>query len=250
MTPHDPTLLLPRYETDRSGDELRACWPGLAVAAIREGRPTPGVFHELAPLPGGFFVAGVGHVDDGSSFREEVLAHVLAGADLQDALRNAPLTPQNETSACYVRFDPLDATFRIECLGSHVSALHVTADSERVLGRSVDTRRRTPTLLTLRAGESLVLVAHPQVSDEDVLAVARATLSSTDCRLGGLEMRPAAADLAAGLGPSAILWFSRTDASSPTHSGSACNPTAGTGLDPTWSIPDLEYCDGLTGSLV
>lgn len=248
MTPHDPTLLLPRYETDGAGGELRACWPGLAVAAIRQGTPTPGVFHELAPLPGGFFIAGVGNVDDRSSFREEVLAHVLAGTDLYDALRSAHLASQNETSACYVRFDPLDATFRIECLGPHVSALHLTADSERILGESTDTRRGAQTVVTLRAGEALVLVAHPRARDEDVPA-ARATLSSSDCLLRGLKLRQAPAGLAAGFGPSAILWFSRTDATSPTHSGGECPPLSAVGLDATWSTADLEFFDGLTGGL-
>src|SRR5580693_2125848 len=125
MTYLDPTSLLPQYETEGHNDQLRACWPGLyAVAGTKAAKHD--VFHELSPLPGGFFLAGVGEANQPSHIREKVFAHVSAGTDLKEALRIALRSDVSRgigASACYVHFDPLEATLRIEGLGPHVSAI-------------------------------------------------------------------------------------------------------------------------------
>src|SRR5579863_4721935 len=104
MTYLDPTSLLPQYETDVHRDQLRACWPGLVAVARTMAATEHDVFHELSPLPGGFFLAGVGEANHHPQIREEVLALVSAGTDLKEALRvvlRSDVSCGIGESACY-----------------------------------------------------------------------------------------------------------------------------------------------------
>jgi len=120
MTYLDPTSLLPQYETDGPSDQLRACWPGLVAVARTKEAAKRDVFHELSPLPGGFFLAGVGATCQDARIRDEVFAHLSAGTDLKEALQivmRSDASCGNGASACYVHFDPIEATLRVEGWG-------------------------------------------------------------------------------------------------------------------------------------
>jgi hypothetical protein len=223
MTSLAPISLLPHYENDADNDQLRARWPGL-VAVARTPRATADrrIFHELSPLPGGFFLGGVGHVDDGSRFREQVLAHVTAGADLEEALRTSLRSVRvfhPSASACYARFDPIEATLRMQGIGPSVSAVHITAGTGTLLPKSTGTSG-TPVTLALRSGEALALIAHPRAWNKHVLAAIHQALPEdfVDMTEGTLRHLDAALDAISG--PSVRLLLYRSDeAGTPSTGG-------------------------------
>jgi hypothetical protein len=254
MTFLDPTTLLPRYENDAGSDQMRACWPGLvAVARTPSVAAKCGAFHELSPLPGGFFLGGVGCVDDGSRFREQVLAHLSAGTDLEEALCTAvrsPSTMSLSASACYARFDPLEATFRIEGVGPHVSAAHLTAGRGRLLPKSFEDGGG-PVTVALRPGEALALVAHPRAWDKHVLAAVIQALPEDFVAMTEVQFEHLSAVLDAIPGPSARLLLYRSDGAGAPKIGSSEDLLMPTGeLNVSWTDADREFIDELAGSLV
>ncbi len=220
MTYLDPTSLLPQYEKDSHSDQLRACWPGLVAVARSKGAAKHDVFHELSPLPGGFFLAGVGEASDVTHIREEVLAHVSAGTDFKEALRIALRIDFGcaiGASACYVHFDPLEATLRIEGVGQHTSAVYLTAGSGLLLRPTTDIKNGSPTTLTLRPGEVLALIAHPRTWEKHVLSAIHQALPEDWAILTERDIQGLYAVLDAIPGPSAILLLYR-------HDGAAAPP--------------------------
>jgi hypothetical protein len=212
-----------------------------------------GAFHELSPLPGGFFLGGVGCVDDGSRLREQVLAHVSAGTDLEEALRTAfrsSSTMSHNASACYARFDPLEATFRIEGVGPHVSVAHLTAGWGRLLPKSLETGGG-PITVALRPGEALALVAHPRAWDKHVLAAVVQALPEDFVAMTEAQFQQLSADLDAIPGPSARLLLYRSDGAGAPKIGSNQDLLMPTGeLDVSWTDADREFIDELAGSLL
>lgn len=254
MTYLDPNSLLPRYEADGDTDQLRACWPGLVAVAKSNWAAKHDVFHELSPLPGGFFLAGVGEAGDGSHLREEVLAHLVAGADLREALRTAlrsDLTHSLRTSACYVHFDPLEATVRIESAGPHVSAIHVTAGSGRLLRTAAELERATPMTLALRPGEALALIAHPRAWAKHVLAAIHHALPEDGVTLTEDDVQALCAVLDDIAGPSARFLLYRQDAVGSSERGGHKDSLLPAGdLNPIWTPEDHEFLDRMACSLV
>lgn len=211
----DSTTLLPHYEKDSKNDQLRATWPGLVATATTTCTASHGIFHELSPLPGGFFLAGVGAASGGSQLREEVLAHLAAGADLREALGTTLRKDPNgalNASACYVHFDPLEATMRIESAGLHVSAVWLTNGSGRLLRTTMERESGTPTTLALRPGQALALIAHPRASGEHVLSAIHGALPEDSVTLNENEVQRLCAVLDSIPGPSARLLLYRHEA--------------------------------------
>jgi hypothetical protein len=249
MTFLDPVFLLPRYENDADNDQLRACWPGLVAVARTPGVAAQhGVFHELSPLPGGFFLGGVGYVDDGSRFREQVLALVSSGTDLEEALRTAVRsvpTFGHSASACYARFDPLEATFRIEGVGPYISAVHLTAGTGRLLPKPMETSG-APMMVALRPGEALALIAHPRAWDKHVLAAIHQALPEDLVDLTERKLQELGAVLDASTGPSARLLLYRSDEAGTRHTGGRQDLLMPTGeLSASWTDADLEFLEEL-----
>jgi hypothetical protein len=254
MTYLDPTSLLPQYETEGHGDQLRACWPGLVAVARTKKVAKHDVFHELSPLPGGFFLAGVGEADHVSHIREEVLAHVSAGADLKQALRIA-LRSDNRfgigASASYAHFDPLEATLRLEGLGPHVSAIHLSAGSGLLLRPTTEIQDGRPMTIALRPGEALALIAHPRTWDKHVLSAIHQALPEDSVILTEREIQELCAVLDAMPGPSARLLLYRQDgAGAPNAGGSKDSLMPAGDMDPCWSPEDLDFLDRMGDSLV
>ncbi len=253
MTYLDPNSLLPRYETDRESDELRACWPGLVAVARTKWSARHDVFHELSPLPGGFFLAGVGEAG-GSNLREEVLAHLMAGADLKDALRNAlgsDFTGAFGASACYASFDPVEATLRIESAGPHVSAVSVTASSARQLRAHTDFEGGAPLTLAVRPGDALALIAHPRAWEKHVLATIHDALPEDAVTLTETDIENLGAVLDEVAGASARLVLYRQDAAGTSDGGGRKDSLTPAGvMNPTLTREDLEFLDRMARSLV
>jgi hypothetical protein len=246
MTFLDPYFLLPHYETEDKG-QLRACWPGLVAVARTEETTKDAVFHELSPLPGGFFMGGVGYVSHGPQFREEVQGLVCAGADLQEALRLALSTvpdPDGRASACYVHFDPVEATLRVESEGAHVSAVRLPAGSGQLLGSSATPT--APTVLALRPGEALVLIAHPRAWDKHVLSAIHRALPEDVGSLDEEDVQALCGVVDALPGPTARLLLYRSDGAGTPNAGGREDQLLPAGeLDPHWTVEDLEFLDGL-----
>ena len=168
---------------------MQARWPGL-VAAARSSSPssTRRTFYEFAPLPGGLFLAGVGHepgaVDEPSSLREQILGHLEAGQDLGESMRNVSRTwgrEDQQHGICYALFDPDQATLRMCGSGLQISAVHTTIDSTRLVRFGMETARAAVSPFVLRPGEALLLVAHPRAWDKCVLPVVdRSTAKGLD----------------------------------------------------------------------
>jgi hypothetical protein len=167
MTLLDPLSQLPEFETPRDACEMQARWPGLVVAArcsssISEHRG----FFEFAPLPGGSFLAGVGHERAGScnpwSIRERILGQMLAGCDLGESLRNAR-SESDPSEVGYALFEPAGATLELCGFGPSVSAVHVTAGSARLVHVGLEIGCDTSRPFNLGPREAVVLVAHPRI---------------------------------------------------------------------------------------
>lgn len=254
MTYLDPTSLLPHYETDSDSDQLRACWPGLVAIARTKRATKHDVFHELSPLPGGFFLAGVGETSDISHLREQVLAHVSVGTDLKEALRQALRSDRARVigaSACYVHFDPLEATMRIESAGPRVSGIYLTAGSGRLLRTATEFEGGTPAALSLRPGEALALIAHPRAREENVLSAIHHALSEDAVTLTEDDVQELCAVLDAVAGPSARLLLYRQDAAGASDGGGREDSLMPAGeMHPMWTRGDLEFLDRMACSLV
>jgi hypothetical protein len=252
MTYLDPNPLLPQYETNN--DELRACWPGLVAIARTKSSAKHDVFHELSPLPGGFFLAGVGEATDGSDLREKVLAHLMAGADLKEALRIAlrsDATCALRASACYVHFDPLEATMRIESAGQHVSAIYFISGSGGLLRTGTRFESGTPVTLALRPGEALALIAHPRAWEKHVLSAVHHALPEDGVTLTEAELQDLCAVLDDVAGPSARLLLYRQDAAGTSDGGRRKDSLVPAGeLDPIWTPEDFEFLDRMACSPV
>jgi len=255
MTYLDPNSLLPQYDTDNDNDQLRACWPGLVAVARTKSAPKHGVSYELSPLPGGFFLAGVAEASAGLNLREEVQAHLVAGADLKEAMRVAFRSDTDCTfggSACYVHFDPLEATMRIESAGrQHVSAIYFTAGSGSLLRTAVQRDGGTPVTLALRPGEALALIAHPRVWDKHVLSAVHRALPEDAVTLTEVDVQNLCTALDDIAGPSARLLLYRQDGAGTTYGGGRKDSLMPAGeLNPIWTREDLEFLDGLAFSPV
>jgi hypothetical protein len=252
MTYLDPNSLLPQYETD--SDELRACWPDLVAVARTRWGALHAVFHELSPQPGGFFLAGVGESSDGSHLRDEVLAHLVAGADLKEALQIALRSEPHRTlgaSACYVHFDPLEATMRIECAGPHVSAIYLTAGSGTLLRTATESESGIPMRLALRPGEALALIVHPRAWQKHVLSAIHHALPENTVTLTEDDVQHLCAVLDDIAGPSARLLLYRQDAAGTPDGGGSKDSLMPAGeMSPIWTHEDLEFLDRLACSLV
>jgi hypothetical protein len=254
MTYLDPNSLLPEYETAPDSDQLRASWPGLVAVARTKQGATHDVFHELSPLPGGFFLAGVGVTGDRLHLREEVLAHLAAGADLKAAMRIALKADSADAlgaSACYVHFDPLEATMRIESAGPHVSAIYLTAGWGRQLQTAQELDRGTPTTLALRPGEALALVAYPRAWDKHVLSAVHRALPEDAVTLTEADVMDLSAVLDDIAGPSAKFLLYRQDAAGTSDGGGRKDSLMPAGeMNPIWTREDLEFLDRMTCTLV
>lgn len=254
MTYLDPTSPLPQYEIDGHSHQVRACWPGLVAVARAKGATRHDVFHELSPLPGGFFLAGVGEASGISHLREEVLAHVSAGTDLKEALRHALRSDRTcaiGASACYVHFDPLEAALRIESAGPHVSAIYLTAGSGRLLRPVTEIEGRTPMTLALRPGEALGLIAHPRAWEKHVLSSIHHALPEDAVTLTEEDVQDLCAVLDAVARPSARLLLYRQDAAGASDGRGRKDSLMPAGeMDPIWTREDLEFLDRMACSLV
>jgi hypothetical protein len=254
MTYLDPSSVIPQYETDRESDQLRACWPGLVAVARTRKVAKRDVFHELSPLPGGFFLAGVGEGNRLSHVREEVLAHVGAGADLKEALRIALGGDSScgiASSACYAHFDPLEATIRIEGVRQRTSAIHLTAGSGLLLRPFSEIRNWRPMTITLRPGEALALIAHPRAWDKHVLSAIHQALPEDSGTLTESELQVLCAALDALPDPMSRLVLYRQDGAGTPHSGGSKDSLMPAGkLDPLWTPDDLEFLDRMACTLV
>jgi hypothetical protein len=252
MTYLDPNSLLPQYETD--SNELRACWPGLVAFARTESSAKHDLFHEFSPLPGGFFLAGVGEATDGSDLREEVLAHLVAGADLKEAVR---IALRNDAacdlgaSVCYVHFDPPEATMRIESAGPHVSAIYFTSGSGSLLRTAAHFEGGTPMTLTLRPGEALALIAHPRAWENHVLSAVHHALPEDAVTLTEADVQDLCAVLDDVAVPSARLLLYRQDAAGISDGGGRKDSLMPAGeINPIWTREDLEFLDRMACSPV
>jgi hypothetical protein len=254
MTYLDPTSLLPYYETEGPTDQLRACWPGLVAVARTRGAAKHVVFHELSPLPGGFFVAGVGETNQDAHIRERVLAHVSAGTDLKEALRIALGRDSGcgvGSSACYAHFDPLEATIRIEGVGQQASAIHLTAGSGLLLRPSAESPNGRPMTITLRPGEALALIAHPRAWDKHVLSAIHQALPEDSVILTEGELQGMCAVLDALPDPVSRLLLYRQDGAGTPHPGGSKDSLMPAGaLDPLWTTDDLDFLDRMACTLV
>ena len=252
MTYLDPNSLLPLYETD--SDELRACWPGLVAVARAKCSTKHDVFHELSPLPGGFFLAGVGEATYGSDLREEILAHLVAGADLKEAVQIAirsDATSALGASVCYVHFDPLEATMRIESAGPHVSAIYFTAGSGSLLRTATHFEGGTPVTLALRPGELLALIAHPRAWEKHVLSAVHHALPENAHTLTEADVQDLCAVLDNVAGPSARLLLYRQDGAGTSDEGGRKDSLMPAGeMNPIWTREDLEFLDRMACSPV
>ena len=253
MTYLDPNFLLPQYDND--SDQLRACWPSLVAVARTKSAPSHDVFHELSPLPGGFFLAGVGEASVGSHLREEVQAHLVAGADLKEAVRIGLRSDTDcayGASACYAHFDPLEATMRIESAGRpHVSAIYFTAGSGSLLRTSIQSEGGTPVALALRPGEAIALIAHPRAWDKHVLSAVHHALPEDAAKLTEADVQNLCTALDDITGPSARLLLYRHDGAGTTYGGGRKDSLMPAGeLNPTWTREDLEFLDRLAFSPV
>ena len=252
MTYLDPTSLLPQYETDGPGDQLRACWPGLMAVARTKEAAKHDVFHELSPLPGGFFLAGVGATSQDAHIREEVFAHVSAGTDLREALRIAVrsgVSCDNGVSTCYAHFDPIEATLRIEALGPHVSAIHLTTGSGLLLRPTTEIEDGRPMTIALRPGEALALIAHPHIWDKHVLSAIHQVLPDDSITLTEGEIQGLCAVLDALPDPvSWLLLYRQNGAGAPKPGGGKDSLMPGD-MDPYWTPEDLDFLDRMAFSL-
>jgi hypothetical protein len=253
MTYLDPNLPLPEYETDSYGDQLRACWPGLLAVARTQRATTHDVFHELSPLPGGCFLAGVGETSDRLHLREEVLAHLTAGADLKEALRTALQSDTTHglgASACYVHFDPLEVTMRIESAGPHVSAIYLAAGSPRRLRTATELECGAPMTLVLRPGEAVALIAHPRAWDKHVLAAIHHALPEDAVTLTEADVQELCAVLDDIAGPSArFLLYRQNAAGTPDGGGRKDSLMPAGEMNPVWTPEDLEFLDQMACTL-
>jgi hypothetical protein len=254
MTYLDPTSLLPHYETEGPSDQLRACWPGLVAVARTKGAAKHDVFHELSPLPGGFFLAGVGETNRDAHFREEIFAHVSAGTDLKEALRIAmrsDVSCGNGASACYVHFDPIEATLRIEGMGPHVSAIHLTTGSGLILRPTTEIEHGRPMTIALRPGEALALIAHPRIWDKHVLSAIHQVLPHDSIILTEGEIQGLCAVLDALPDPvSRLLLHCQDGAGAPKSGGSKDWLMPAGDINPFWTSEDQESLDRMAYSVV
>lgn len=254
MTYLDPSSLIPQYETDGQSDQLRACWHGLVAIARAKSAAKHGVFHELSPLPGGFFFAGVGTTGQGAHVREDVFAHMSAGADLKQALRIAMRNDEsfgNGASACYVHFDPIEATLRIEGMGPHVSAIHLTAGSGLILRPTTEIEDGRPMTIAMRPGEALALIAHPRIWDKHVLSAIHQVLPDDSIVLTEGEIQGLCAVLDALPDPvSTLLLYRQDGAGAPKSGGSKDSLMPAGDMDPFWTSEDQELLDRMAFSLM
>jgi hypothetical protein len=249
MTYLDPNSLLPQYETDSA--ELRACWPGLVAVARTKWSAKHDVFHELSPLPGGFFLAGVGETTGVSDLREQVLAHLVAGASLKEAVRIALRSDPIGASACYVHFDPLEATMRIESAGPHVSAISFTSGTGTLLRTATRFESATPVTLALRPGDALALIAHPRAWENHVLSAVHHALPEDAVPLTELDVQELCAVLDDVAGPSARLLLYRQDTAGTADAGGPKDSLMPAGeMNPIWTREDLEFLDRMVCSPV
>ena len=245
MTYLDPTSLLPQYQTEGPSDQLRACWPGLVAVARTKGAAKYNVFHELSPLPGGFFLGGVGETNRDAHFREEVVAHVSAGTELKEALRVAmrsDVRGGNGASACYVHFDPIEATLRIEGMGPHVTAIHLTAGSALILRLTTEIKHGRPTTFALRPGEALALIAHPRIWEKYVLSAIHQVLPDDSIILTEDDIQGLCAVLDALPDPVSRLLLHRQDGAGAPQSGGSRDSLMPAGeMNPFWTSQDQEF---------
>jgi hypothetical protein len=179
---------------------------------------------------------------------------VSAGADLKQALRIALGSDSScgfGSSACYAHFDPLEATLRIEGVGPHVSAIHLTAGSGLLLQPATETQNVRPMTIALRPGEALALIAHPRAWDKHVLSAMHEALPEDSVILTEREIQGLCAVLDAMPGPSARLLLYRQDgAGAPNAGGSKDSLMPAGDMDPGWTPDDLDFLDRMACGLV
>jgi hypothetical protein len=254
MTYLDPTSLQPQYEIEGHNDLLRACWPGLVAVARTKEAEKHAVFHELSPLPGGFFLAGVGEANHQSPIREELLAHVCAGTDLKESLRIALRSDVRcglGASACYAHFDPLEATLRIEGLGPNVSAIHLTAGSGLLLRPTTEIQNGRPMTIVLRPGDALALIAHPRAWGKHVLSAVHQALPEDSVTLTEREIQGLCAVLDAVPSPLArLVLYRQAEAGASNSAGSKNSLLPAGDMGPYWTPRDLDFLNRMACNLV
>jgi hypothetical protein len=257
MTLLDPISQLPEYESPEDGCGVQARWPELFVAARHSASNSEhGGFFDFAPLPGGSYLAGVGHERTGSgepwAVRERILGQVIAGGDLGESVRNA-LGGSDDSEVGYVQFDPAGDTLELCAFGPNVSAVHVTADVARLLHVGLEFTGDSPQPFKLRPGEALVLVAHPRVWARHLLATVDHLLSRDLDGFDGtdaLELCERLETLLAEAGlSSVVIYRSGTTSTRPWDNPLGCEdpPAAFEELDTDLTVPDLELFGELAG---
>jgi hypothetical protein len=249
---------LPEYEVPENGCDVQVRWPGL-VAAARSSSPTSKhrSFYEFAPLPGGFFLGGVGHEradsDEPPFLREQILGHLLAGHDLGESVCNALREP-NHGEVCYVLFDPVETTLRIFGCGPTVSAIHIAAGIPRLVQLGLEVGHESPRPLILRPEEALLLVAHRAWAKYVLTAVDKSLPKglygfgeSEALRLCGLMETM----LGARGSSSLVVYRSASAAICPDNrpSGQKDPPMTLEQPDTSLTMSDLEFLDELAGGL-
>jgi hypothetical protein len=259
MTLIDPISQLPEYEIPEDGCGVQARWPELVVAARRSASNSEhSGFFEFAPLPGGCYLAGVGHERTGSGkpcmVREQILGQVIAGTDFCESVRNA-LGESDDGEVGYVQFDPAGDTLELCGFGPSVSAVHVTAGVARLLHVGLEVAGDSPQPFTLHSGEALVLVAHPRVWTRHLLAAVDHLLSRDLDGFdgsGALELCGRLETLLAEAGLSSVVVYrSGATTTCPWDGPLGCEdpPAAFEELVTDLTLSDLQLLDELAGCL-
>lgn len=170
MTTLAPLFCDPEYEQPADGCELQARWPNLVGTARSSSVVSElPVFYELTPLPGGLLLAGVGHAKASTdavepSLRETILARMLAGHPLDEAVRSTFVETGAEFrgSVCYALVDPGHVTMDIVRQGPHASLVHLAGYVARPCGRG-SAGDASGGKFELRKGDGLLFVAHPEL---------------------------------------------------------------------------------------
>jgi hypothetical protein len=178
---------------------------------------------------------------------------MVAGGDLGESVRNA-IGAIDGSEVGYVQFDPAGDTLQLCGFGPTVSALHVTNGSVRLLdvGLEVECHRRQP--FTLRAGEALVLVAHPRIWARHLLAAMDHVLSRD---LDGLDESDAhelclrLEAVLAGTGLSSVVIYRSGSTAICSWDFPQRREDSPAALDMfELTLPDLEWLDELAPCLV
>ena len=259
MTLLDPISQLPEYDIPEDGCGVQARWPDLVVAARRSASNSGHrAFFEFAPLPGGSYLAGVGHEQASSGeqcmVREQILGQLIAGSDLGESVRNA-LRESDDTEVGYVQFHPAGDTLKLCGFGSTVSALHVSTGLARLLHVGLEVSGDSPQPFSLRPGEALVLVAHPRVWARHLLAAVDHLLSEDldgHARSDALELCRRLETLLSEAGLSSMVIYrsgSTTAHPSDCPQGHKDPPAAFEEIDMDLTLSDLQLLDELAGCL-